>query len=335
MVSRKHISELALSFYSDGLVLLHPKDIKNMDQQSEEANVLANDCHIYLIVKRPRVSFIPGTIEVRDEKTFGKFSYRINGEAREVGFYLVGEANADSIEISDYPHTKLSLIKDGDSFFTAPAHLMCMMCDHVDDASIRDLEVVYVGMSYAEGRRSAKDRLQSHSTLQQVLADINNDYPDAEALIIMAQYVSPQTIISFDGRDKTLKIEEDRNVIEDLKKQNAMITKDIEISLIEAGLIRYFEPSYNDKYKKTFPDKNHKILRNVYEIDFGALTVEINTEEIKGRLFSESRDPGYHHIASVDLHDPNERRSFFNLMNVQEGSNAPEHSGPIYYVSYK
>ncbi len=330
MATRKYISELALSFYSDGLLLLHPKEIKNIEQQSQEANELADDCHIYLIVKRPRISYVPGSIVVDDCKTIGKFTYRKNGVAKEVEFSLIGEANADSIEISDYPHTKLSLIKDGVTFFTAPAHLLCMMCDYINDQSIRDLEVVYIGMSYAEGRRSAKDRLQSHSTLQQVLADINNDFPDMEALIIMAQYVSPQTIISFDGRDKSLKLEDDRDVIADLQKQHALISKDLEISLIEAGLIRYFEPPYNDKYKKRFPSPTQKILKNVYEIDFGALTVELNTEKINGRLYSKTRDCGYHHIGSVDLYDTDTRRSFFNLMNFEAGSNAPDHSGPIF-----
>ncbi len=330
MATRKHITEIALSFYSNGLLLLHPSDINNIEKQSPETAELANNCHIYLIVKRPRISYVPGSICIGDEKTTGEFSYTHNGIIKKVGFYLEGKSNADSIEISDYPHTKLLLIKNGKNFLTLPAHLLSMMCDNIDDTSIRDLEVVYIGMSYAEGRRSAKDRLQSHSTLQQVLADINHEEPDMEALIIMAEYETPQTFISFDGRDKSLKLEDDRNVVEDLQKQQTQITKDLEISLIEAGLIRYFEPPYNEKYKQRFPHPSQKILQEVYKIDFVALTVELNTEEIMGRLYSKTRNPGYHHIASVDLHDPSTRQSFFNLMNFDQGSDAPDHSGPIF-----
>lgn len=330
MARRKHITELALSFYSDGLLLLHPKDIGNIEQQSAEHAEIANDCHIYLIVKRPRIAFVPGSIAVGDGRTTGRFRYVKDGVEKEVGFWLQGEANADIIEISDYPHTKLSLVKNSEIFLTVPAYLLSMICDHIEDTSIRDLEVVYVGMSYADGTRSAKDRLLSHSTLQQVLADMNSDAPDMEALIIMAQYVPPQTIITFDGREKTLKIEDDRDVVADLKKQQAQVTEDLQIALIEAGLIRYFQPPYNYKYKQRFPHPTQKILKEVYEIDFLALTVEINTEQIKGRLFSKSRKPGYHHIASVDLHDPATRQSFFNIMNVAQGANAPDHSGPIF-----
>lgn len=330
MADRKYITELALNFYSDGLILLHPKDIGNIEKQGNEAVRRANDCHIYLIVKRPRVVFVPGSIVVGDENTTGRFRYTKSGVAKECDFFLSGKPNADSIEISQYPHTKLLLIKEGEIVFTMPAHLCSMMCDFVEDESIRDLEVMYVGMSYADGNRSAKDRLLSHSTLQQVLADLNNEAPDMEALIIMAQYAVPQTIISFDGRDKSLKIENDRDLMADLQKQQTNVTKDLEIALIEASLIRYFQPPYNDKYKDRFPQPTHKILKEVYEIDFGALTVEINTEDISARLFSASRKPGYHHIGNVDLHDPATRRSFFNLMNVATGSDAPDHSGPVY-----
>lgn len=330
MARRKHITELALSFYSDGMLLLHPKDISNIDQSPPEHVELAESCHIYLIVTRPRVAFVPGSITVSDGKTTGRFRYFKDGVATEIGFWLAGEANADVIQISDYPHTKLSLVKNGEAFFTAPAHLLSMMCDHVDDPSIRDLQVVYVGMSYADGNRSAKDRLLSHSTLQQVLADLNNDAPDKEALIIMSQYAAPQTFITFDGRDKSLKLEDDRDVMADLQKQQAEITEDLQIALIEAGLIKYFQPAYNEKYKQRFPHPTQKILKEVYEIDFGGLVVEINTEDINGRLLSQARNAGFYHIASFDLHDPETRRSFFNVMNVANGSDAADHSGPIF-----
>lgn len=330
MTKRKHVTELALGFYSGGMLLLHPKDIKNIDQQSEQVSELADDCHIYLIVKRPRLSYVPGSIIVGGGKVVGRLRYIMSGDVKEFEFSLLGEGNADSIEISDYPHTNLLLVKDGKTHFKIPAHLMSMICDHIDDPTIRDLDVVYVGMSYADGKRSAKDRLLSHSTLQQVLADLNHEAPDMEALIIMAQYAPPQTFITFDGRDKTLDIENDRDVAADLERQQTQITRDLEIALIEAALIKYFEPLYNEKYKKRFPHPTQKILKEVYDIDFGGLTVEINTEDINARLYSNIRNPGYHHIGNFDLHDPAQRRSFFNLMNVEHGSDAINHSGPIF-----
>lgn len=330
MANRKNITELALSFYSDGMLILHPKDIKKVDQQSTQATDLAEDCHIYLIVKRPRVSYVPGSLVIGQGKTVGRMRYTRKGVPTEFEFMLKGEPNADSIEINDYPHSNMSLVNNGEIFFTVPAHLIAIICDEVSDLSIRDLDVQYVGMSYAEGKRSAKDRLQSHSTLQQVLADLSADSPESEALLVLVQYAEPQAIISIDGRDKSLRVEDDRDVIADLQRQQSEITKDLQIALIEAGLIKYFQPPYNDKYKNRFPHPTQKILEKVYSIDFGALTVEINTERINIRLCSAAREAGYHHIASFDLHDVSVRRSFFNAMNLPAGSDAPDHSGPAF-----
>jgi hypothetical protein len=327
--NRKHITELALSFYSDALLIVHPKDIGKIDDQSDEGRIAA-DCHIYFIVKRPRLSFVPGSIVVGEKQTTGKFRYVTHGVVSETEFRLEGKSNADELRISSYPHHKLSLIKNGEEFASLPAHLLSVICDGVDDPSIRDVEVAYVGMSYAEGRRSAKDRLLSHSTLQQVLADLNNDAPDDEALIIMAQFAPPQTMISFDGADESLKEEDDRDVSADLAKQEQFITEDLQVALIEAGLIRYFQPPYNEKYKNRFPHPTLRILKEVYEIDFGALSVELNTESINLRVFSHARGPGFHHLASVDLHDPHTRRSFFNFINADPGTDAEDYSGPLF-----
>jgi len=330
MAKRKHITEIALGFFSGGVMLLHPKDIRNIDQQSPKHAELAEDCHIYLIVKRPRVSYVPNSLVIGGGQTVGKMKYAVSGIAQEFTFRLQGEPNAERIEISEYPHTKLSLIRDGEVAASIPAHLMSMICDHVDDQAVRDLEVQYVGMSYAGGRRSAKDRLQSHSTLQQVLADLSSDSPESEALLVLAQYEPPQALITFDGRDKSLRLEDDRDLMGALRRQQQEVTEDLRIALIEAALIKYFQPLYNDKYKKRFPNPTQKILDEVYSIDFGALTVELNTEDLNARLFSRARKPGHHHIASFDLHDPAERRSFFNIMNLPSGSDAPDFSGPVF-----
>lgn len=330
MSKRKKISEIALSFYSSGIMLLHAKDIKEVDQQSPELVALAKECHIYLIVKRPRLSYVPGSIVIGEGTTIGRMRYTIKGVPREFEFHLTGDLNVYGIQISDYPHSNMHLIRDGKIVCTLPAYTTSMLCNYIADPSVRDLDVQYVGMSYADGTRSAKDRLQSHATLQQVLADLSHDSPESEVLLILAQYEAPQAIITLDGRDKSLRLEDDRDVLNDFRRQKQEITEDLQIALIEASLIKYFQPPYNNKYKNRFPHPTQKILEEVYSIDFGALTVEINTESVNARLLSGARNAGYHHIGSLDLHDPSIRRSFFNLMNLASGSDASDHSGPVF-----
>lgn len=326
---RKYLTEIGFNLASQGVLITHPKDIALVEEQSAESRELAKDCHIYLIVKRPRLGFVPDSIKWSDGRTHGKMYYHKAGKRIEVDFSLDGEPNG-SIIYSSYPHSTISIVKGEQSSGPLPAHLVSLICNDISDKKLRDLEVVYVGMSYGNGTRSAKDRLKSHSTLQQVLADMSADEPDCEALLILVQYAPPISMISFDGRDKSLSIEDDRDLIGDLAKQQELIDQKTEIALAEAGLIKYFKPRYNDKYKNNFPNRAHMITQSLYNIDFIAFVVELNTEEINVRLFSENVKPGFHHLASYDLHDPKIRKSFFNLLESSSSYSSENHSGPIF-----
>lgn len=330
MATRKHVTEIALNLASQGVLIIHPKDIPKLDNERNEVRELAEECHIYIIAKRPRLSFVPGSIHWSDGVTYGKLSYVDGAGTRcEVNFTMNGEPNFD-IVYAPYPHRTIDLVRDGEVFYTLPAHLMPNMFRSSDTPSINDLEIVYIGMSYGDGTRSAKDRLKGHATLQQVLADLNAEEPNTEALIIMVQYAPPNAIISFDGRDKSLDPDKDRDPIKDMDAASKIITKKIETSLAEAGLIRYFQPKYNEKYKNNFPSTAHAVTEALYEIDFLAFVVELDTDDIHVRLFSQRRPPGFHHIANFDLHDPAERRSFFNMLETSSSYRAENLSGPIY-----
>lgn len=92
------------------------------------------------------------------------------------------------------------------------------------------------------------------------------------------------------------------------------LTEHQQICLVEAGLIRYFAPPYNEIYKDSFPATDQKILSSCYALDFSALIVEIDVEELGMELYSEKVAASGHHIAKFDLVDPKVRRSFFTFL---------------------
>ena len=235
MSKRRTITELGLGFFSRGTLLLHPKDIRRIDEQSAEVRALAESCHIYLIVTRPRVSFVVDSVKQDGAGTVGAFSYRVGGSHKQSEFFISGKPDCDNLRVSDYPHNSSLLIEDENVVGSYPAYLLATMCDWIEDRSLRDLEVQYVGMSYADGKRSAKDRLASHSTLQQVLADVNQDAPDSDVQLLLVEYVDPQTFVTFDGRDRNLRIEKDKDLVSSLQQQDSRVTKDLQIALVEAG----------------------------------------------------------------------------------------------------
>lgn len=327
---RKHVTELAINFVSKSVMTLHAADIGRIEQEPPEFTQAVERCHIYLISKRPRVWFVPDSLVVEKSRTTGRIAYSKQGQVSEIAFVMEGALPpwCDEIKIDGYPHARLLMYFQGEQRTVIPAHQFILMSD-LSDPAIRDLTVVYVGMSYGDGSRSAKDRLQSHATLQAVLADINRSEPDAQAIVLLAEFWPPSVIISMDGRDKTLAVADDRDAISDIERTQQKLTEESQIRLIEAGLIRYFSPEYNDTYKQKFPHPTHKILDELYQIDYAALAVELNTEGINLKLQSPSRRAGYHHLASFDLHNPTVRRSFFDALNGG-AMDASTTSGPIF-----
>ena len=215
---------------------------------------------------------------VTSQRTTGRIAYSRQGQISEVNFVMEGALPewCDAVSIDGYPHAKLLMSFQGEQKTAIPAHQFILMCD-LSDPAMRDLTIEYVGMSYGDGSRAAKDRLLSHATLQTVLGDINRSEPDAQAIVVMVEFWPPQVIISMDGRDKTLDIANDRDAVADIERTERELDEEAQIRLIEAALIRYFSPPYNDTYKQKFPLPTHKILEELYQIDYAALAVELNT----------------------------------------------------------
>lgn len=283
------------------------------EMKAEEKSV-ADQCHIYVVCRRPSLRFDPTTFNHENEQASGNLIYYIEGKEHRVPFarrfpLLDG---AVSCSVSPYPHREMRTHdENGSEVRHMPASMLSILEQH--HSSIRelaDLEVLYIGQSFASGNRSAFERLQSHSTLQKILADASYENPDTEIFVATFKYEPYRVVTIFDGRAK--------DVIRDKRDSNRFysiidhpLKQSQQVSLAEAALIRYFEPRYNKIYKSNFPSKNHKVLASCYELDFSGLTVEINTEELGFRLFSERAKPSSHHISSVELLSHTNRAGFF------------------------
>jgi hypothetical protein len=151
------------------------------------------------------------------------------------------------------------------------------------------------------------------ATLQKILADVVQKMPDDEVLLLTFEYVPYRVITSMDGMDKkAIRDETDSKRFPSIL--DTPLTEHQQICLVEAGLIRYFTPPYNEIYKDSFPAADQKILSTCYALDFSALIVEINTEELGMELYSQKVPVAGHHIAKFDLVDPKVRRSFFTFV---------------------
>jgi hypothetical protein len=225
-----------------------------------------------------------------------------------------------NLVLAPYPHRELHTIgPEGEIVRYLPASTLALgLKMHFQHETLRDLEVLYVGQAYAEGKRSAFERIQSHATLQKILADASYSSPDDEVYVLTFQYEPYALIAQMDGKSRE-SIRDHRDEARFVSIQENPLTQYQQICLIEAGLIRYFQPKYNETYKHTFPAATQKVLSSCFELDFIALTVEINTDFYGFSLYSPRARPAEHHLAQFDLADSEKRVSFFAIEKSEGG----------------
>jgi len=309
---RKYFTEFALNIYSEEPAMLAPADLVKIKDEPQESKDRLKNCNIYFILKRPRISFVPDSLAINNNSLTGKISQHLDSSANEYEFKLNGDLpnNIASVEISKYPHTKLIIKHKNNNETVIPFSYLYRNME-IDAPELENLEVVYVGQAFGQsGERTAVERLSSHSTLQKILADISANQPNMEVLLCLYSFGFHRFIINMDGTS-TAETTDEEDKEHYMSTLNSNFKRGMRISLAEAAFIRYFEPEYNKVYKTGFPHKRLKMLKKLYDYDFGALIAEASIEEHNYRLYSEKQKPNFHHIARFDLHDPKQRRSFF------------------------
>ena len=328
---RKYITELALNLHTSTVIMIPPDQLHRKADGPPGFAEAASECHIYLICRRPRLSFDPHTFRPGTKISEGHFVRRVDGNEQRIAFRMkTGAPDGGRVEVGPYPHRELiGFNAQGEPERSFPATILVQWTS-VSDDTVRDFEVVYVGQDFGDGTRSALDRLRSHSTLQQILAELSASKPDDEVMLFLFKYQPAQFLASIDGITKS-GISGEADTEHFLNVMDNSLSEKQEIAIAEAGLIRYFAPEYNEKYKSSFPDEQHKILEDCYKLDFSGLVVEINTEDIRAPLWSPStKGKGLHHIASFDLHDLAIRRSFFSLVDKNGKYALMNDSGPVF-----
>jgi hypothetical protein len=323
---RKYALDVSVGFASLGAVRLTSAELHSGKPMADEPEELVRRCHVYAICRQPFLSIDPNTFAIVAGQASGDTIRRVKGVAERHYFcFPVDPELADKIKVAPYPHR--SLMANGDEDRHWPAMLFGALMGRTDPSFLL-FEVLYIGQAFGKaGERDALARLRSHPTLQKILAVGANDFPDDEISIVALAFDDPMLFTITDGRsplDGGGAWDHVRQVLEN------PLSEGEQIDLIEAGLIRYFQPRYNVMFRENFPSASQKILQGLYETDIAGLVVEIDTEVIHARLWSPTRGDGTHHMAKFDLHDGSVRQSFFTLTGP-DGEVVPSlESGPSF-----
>lgn len=321
----RFISEFGLNMVMDGFVLLQDEQVGQMDELLPPLFPGgAPEFHIYVVGSRPRITLDPKSFIAADDAISITFIAHKGGDKISFPVRLAQPPNArvDRLEC-DWPHNTFSFWSGQTEVCDGKVALFAATV--VPELQLYlDLEVLYIGQSYgASGERGAADRLESHSTLQKILGETCRIQPDSEVWLVMFHF-QEFMLASFDGTMANIPgaQEADEGRIDRMLSNS--ISEQQQINFTEAALIRYFEPRFNEMFRKNFPNPAHKTYAECYSLDLNMVGVEIDTSDMRLRLHSKSRPAQWTHFATFPLHDPTERRYMFDLLDGKP----PRHPQP-------
>jgi len=214
------------------------------------------------------------------------------------------------IEVSDYPHKEILSYDSEDNLIVQTlisnfVHLLKGLPEEISNH-----EVLYVGKGTAD---CAVDRLDGHSTLERILAGIVKTEPAKEIAILLYNFEMKKDAVSIpeigdkaEVRGKPAK--EHFSGIFEFKP-----SIDEQACITEALLIDYFKTTkYNSDFTKGL-SRSQKTLSSIYELDFDAVVVELDNENIGFlNIYSTEVKPNYYHHALLDIRKLEGRVSVFD-----------------------
>ncbi|MFC4225465.1 hypothetical protein [Lysinibacter cavernae] len=289
--------------------------------RDESAKRTLEDSHIYMIAKRPKVTFREATV------VDGVFTYSLQSSTGESptfhavlaeGVHVEAEIGGRFVKcLHDGVVTfegRCGLLLTDDVFMSSnwadpqpegipaasePPRLSAAELEDID--GLLSLEVLYVGKS--EDVDGVGKRLNSHSTLQKILADVHDDLEDSEVWVLPMKFDSFSTMSvlhgqptedSFGKKSKKLMLE----------GMNPELDSGTQIALAEASSIRMFGTErYNTHYVKNFPDRKHKSYPDAFNYQYNALGVTVDSRRIRCKLWSQRVKPSYIHSENFSI-DP-------------------------------
>ncbi|MGO2566472.1 MAG: YecA family protein [Brochothrix thermosphacta] len=300
-LNRKYMSEFALHTYSSQVTIVNPKLLETVD-------VSEHSYHIYMINKIKRLSYVRDSIKLYEKYIEVQIKH--------------GVTTIDKIETIQMPYCegivdyeiesdKVLLLKNGDGGGLKVDVLF--VCSTFSNENIA-CEIVYIGQSYGKlGNRDALKRLESHETLQKVMADVLYEDINSEIAITLWEF-TPRLLHSMDGRNNyQVKESEDvEHMLEVLKAPPLVIDKQI-INVTEAALINYFKPRYNVNFVNNFPSSSHKGYTFYYDYDYNAIKVELDPSCVNIKIHSEHVNYNQFEPVEYLLNTKEQRKSMFDI----------------------
>lgn len=312
MKPTKYYTSTFLRFISYDRFMFRFADREEALKPSTDLLDRVRNCMIYLICSRPIISIIPESFKKHEGHFEFDIKFRIDNTEFTKSVKTPKEFMKNfggKIEVSNFPHTSIHFYdKDNNLILDMLISNFVHLLEDVP-SEVANHEVLYIGKGTAD---CAVDRLNGHTTLEKILADVLRNEPNKEVVILIYNFEIKKSAIS---NPKIGELAEIRG--EEAKKHFIKIGDykpdiDEQTKIAEALLIDYFSTSkYNTHFSKGL-SLSAGIFKNIREADFDALVVELDNENIGFlNLFSKKIQPNYFHHAWLDIRKIEGRISVF------------------------
>jgi hypothetical protein len=311
---RKYRIEHGLNMVADRMLLLQGSLLSGLEDDAPFGP--DHPLHIYFVLQRPRLALAPKSVTACERSFHGVLTRQVGDTFEEYPFQVANEYGVTSATMeSEYPHTEVT-VHDGRGGPRRYAAVSQVAMAIPRLAHLTDLEVLYVGQAYgAEGERTAISRLKNHSTLQNIYAEALTRSPDSEVWLLLVEF-APTVMFTIDGQTKDVLTSMEDDLAHTREVFRRPISEQQSINFAEAALIRYFQPRFNELFKRTFPNPAHATYSECYDVDLNTLIVELDTEELGTRLWTNGAPVNHQHFARFNLHNSEMRRDMFHLCGV-------------------
>ncbi|EKN5949244.1 hypothetical protein ACPSVM_001301 [Yersinia enterocolitica] len=314
-MKRKFIHEFAFGYLNSFTAMVTAQQLTSDAKINLAQEEQLSKCHIYFICARPSFYFIDGTIKHENNTLSGEIGYKIDGNESKFHFEYNWASEDDAIDIKcNYPFRDVNSINnEGKEVTYVSASIIATIYSSklYCYSDLSSYEILYIGQAVGKnGSRNAVERLRNHSKLQKILAQTLYNKPDQEIMLFMYAFEHEQIFSSLDGMSGLI----DDTDSDDKRFKTALKNRPNQnqaINMIEAALIRYFQPEYNEKFKESKISPKLKALAKCYDLDMSGIVVEINTENLSYSLHSNKIKKNHHHIVKIDLVSHQLRSSFF------------------------
>lgn len=253
---------------------------------------LHNPAQLYCIVSRNRISINDQFISFDDKQIWLEFHIH-NGSQTIVEKVYYNHDYKDLKELtieSEFPFNNF-LVKDefGSTLIGGKASYFLeheLIFPQVKHKEFLNYEVLYFGQSVLEGKPApALDRILKHETMQEIVEDYLAKHYYKEIFTVLFSYKKTNMIdIPENVSDEERKSFSEKFVPYWYNPTNTQIEHTVNV--VEASLINFFKPKYNDKFIKNPPSKYHTSFNALHEMNLKKVSFTFTLEGFNPCLYT-------------------------------------------------